>query len=48
MPTTTPFILAPLTPERLKRRERFHAWGYFVFGFGWILVCAWALSRALS
>lgn len=43
-----PFMVAPLTPERLERRERFHAWGYFVFGFGWILVCAWALSRALS
>jgi hypothetical protein len=43
-----PFVIAPLTPERLERREKFHAWGYFVFGFAWILVCAWALSRALS
>jgi hypothetical protein len=42
-----PFMVAPLTPERLERRERFHAWGYFAFGFAWILVCAWALSRAL-
>jgi hypothetical protein len=43
-----PFMIAALTPERLERRERVHAWGYFVFGFAWILVCAWALSRALS
>jgi len=43
-----PFIIAPLTPERLERRERFYAWGYFAFGFACILVCAWALSRALA
>jgi len=43
-----PFMIAPLTPARLARRESFHAWGYFAFGFAWILVCAWALSRALS
>jgi hypothetical protein len=42
-----PFMIAPLTPERLERRERFHAWGYFAFGFACILVCVWALSRAL-
>jgi hypothetical protein len=43
-----PFMIAPLTPERLERREGSHAWGYLAFGFAWILVCAWALSRALS
>ena len=43
-----PFMIAPLTPERLERRERLYAWGYFAFGFACILVCAWALRRALS
>lgn len=42
-----PFMIAPMTPERLERRESFRAWGYFAFGFASILVCAWALSRAL-
>jgi len=43
-----PYIIAPLTPEQVERRERFHAFGYFAFGFVCILVCGWALSRALS
>ncbi len=43
-----PFMIAPMTPERLERREKFRAWGYLSFGFACILVCAWALSRALS
>jgi hypothetical protein len=43
-----PFLIAPLTPERLERRESSHAWGYLLFGCAWIVVCAWALSRALS
>jgi hypothetical protein len=43
-----PFMIAPMTPDRLERREKFRAWGYFVFGFACILVCAWALSGALS
>jgi E3 Ubiquitin ligase len=43
-----PFMIAPLSPEQLERRERHRAWGYFAFGFAWILVCAWALSRAFS
>ncbi len=43
-----PFMIAPMTPDRLERREKFRAWGYFAFGFVCILVCAWALSRALE
>ncbi len=43
-----PFMIAPLTPEQLERRESHHAWGYFAFGFVWVVVCAWALSLALS
>src|SRR5262249_40058080 len=43
-----PFMIAPLTPERLERRATIHAWGYFAFGFAWILVCGWALTRAFS
>ena len=42
-----PFMIAPLTPERLEQRERHYAWGYFAFGLAWVLVCAWALIRAL-
>jgi len=42
-----PFMIAPTTPERLERRERFRAWGYFAFGLACTLVCAWALSRAV-
>lgn len=43
-----PFMIAPLTPERLEQRERARAWSYFAFGFACILVCAWALRHALS
>jgi hypothetical protein len=43
-----PFMIAPMTPERLERRERLRAWGYFLFGLLWVLVCGWALSHALS
>ena len=43
-----PFMIAPLSPEQLERRERHRSWGYLAFGFAWILVCAWALSHAFS
>jgi hypothetical protein len=43
-----PFLIAPLSPEKLERRERFRAWLYFAFGLGCVLVCAWALTHAIS
>lgn len=43
-----PFMICPLSPEQLEKRERHRAWAYFAFGFAWILVCAWALRSALS
>jgi E3 Ubiquitin ligase len=43
-----PFLIAPLSPEKLERRERYRAWLYFAFGLACVLVCAWALSHALS
>ncbi|MGB6604051.1 MAG: GIDE domain-containing protein [Steroidobacteraceae bacterium] len=43
-----PFLIAPMSPEKLERRERYRAWLYFAFGLACVLVCAWALSQALS
>jgi hypothetical protein len=40
-----PYLIAPLSPERLERRERFRAWGYFAFGLAASVVCAWALMH---
>ncbi|HYL02463.1 MAG TPA: GIDE domain-containing protein [Steroidobacteraceae bacterium] len=41
-----PFLIAPLTPESLERRERRYAWLYFVLGLVSVTVCAWALHHA--
>jgi hypothetical protein len=43
-----PFLIAPLSPEKLERRERYRAWLYFAFGLACALLCAWALTQALS
>jgi hypothetical protein len=43
-----PFLIAPLSPEKLERRERYRAWLYFSLGLAATVVCAWALTRALS
>jgi hypothetical protein len=43
-----PFLIAALSPDKVERREKVHAWGYFAWGFAWVLVCVWALSVALS
>jgi hypothetical protein len=41
-----PFLIAPLSPEKLERRERYHAWLYFAGGLLCVVVCAWALTHA--
>jgi hypothetical protein len=41
-----PFLIAPLSGEQLKRRERRYATLYFVLGLIGVLVCAWAISQA--
>jgi hypothetical protein len=43
-----PFLIAPLSPDKLERRERYRAWLYFAFGLVCVVVCAWALTQALS
>jgi hypothetical protein len=43
-----PFLIAPLSPEKLERRERYRAWLYFACGLVCVLVCAWALRHVYS
>jgi hypothetical protein len=43
-----PFLIAPMSPEKLERRERYRAWLYFGCGLLCVVVCAWALTRALA
>lgn len=41
-----PFLIAPMSPEKLERRERYRAWLYFACGVLCVLVCAWAIAQA--
>jgi len=41
-----PFLIAPWSPARLERRERYFAWLYFALGLGCVWACAWALRHA--
>ncbi|HET7756090.1 MAG TPA: GIDE domain-containing protein [Steroidobacteraceae bacterium] len=41
-----PFLIAPLSPERLEQRERRYAWLYLVLGLVSVTACAWALHHA--
>ncbi len=42
-----PFLIAPRSSAQLERREQRYAALYFVLGLLGVLVCAWALRRAL-
>ncbi|HEY2275176.1 MAG TPA: hypothetical protein VGH61_06720, partial [Steroidobacteraceae bacterium] len=41
-----PFLISPLGPERMERREKRMAWLYFALGLVCVSVCAWALRQA--
>lgn len=41
-----PFLISPLGPERMERREQRMAWLYFALGLACVWVCAWALRQA--
>jgi len=41
-----PFLISPLGPERMERREQRMAWLYFALGLLCVWVCAWALRQA--
>jgi hypothetical protein len=41
-----PFLISPLSPERMERREQRMAWLYFALGLVCVWVCAWALRQA--
>ncbi len=41
-----PFLIAPLTPAQLVRREKFGAAVCFVLGLGCVVLCAWALRQS--
>jgi hypothetical protein len=43
-----PFLIAPMSPEKLERRERQRAWLYFALGLACVVVCAWALAHVVS
>jgi hypothetical protein len=38
-----PFLIAPLTPARLERREKLFAMAYFVLGLCGVILCAWSI-----
>ena len=38
-----PFLISPLGPERMEKREKHMAWLYFALGLLCVWVCAWAL-----
>lgn len=40
-----PFLISPLGPERMERRERRMAWIYFALGLACVWLCAWALRQ---
>lgn len=41
-----PFLISPLGPERMERREQRMAWLYFALGLACVWLCAWALGQA--
>ncbi|HYM41855.1 MAG TPA: GIDE domain-containing protein [Steroidobacteraceae bacterium] len=41
-----PYLIAPLSPERLERRERLRAWVWCALGLVCVWGCAWALNKA--
>jgi hypothetical protein len=41
-----PFLISPLGPERMEKREKLMAWVYFALGLVCVWVCAWALRQA--
>jgi E3 Ubiquitin ligase len=41
-----PFLISPLSPERMEKREQRMAWLYFALGLLCVWVCAWALTQA--
>jgi hypothetical protein len=41
-----PFLISPLGPERMEKREKYLAWLYFALGLGCVWLCAWALRQA--
>jgi hypothetical protein len=41
-----PFLISPLGPERMEKRERRMAWLYFALGLVCVWLCAWALRQA--
>ena len=41
-----PFLISPLGPERMERREQRMAWLYFALGLVCVWICAWALRQA--
>ena len=41
-----PFLVSPLGPERMEKRERHMAWLYFALGLACVWLCAWALRQA--
>lgn len=40
-----PFLISPLGPERMEKREKRMAWVYFALGLACVCVCAWALRH---
>ncbi len=40
-----PFLISPLGPERMEKREKRVAWLYFALGLLCVWVCAWALRQ---
>jgi len=41
-----PFLISPLGPERMEKREQRMAWLYFALGLLCVWACAWALGQA--
>lgn len=41
-----PFLISPLGPERMEKREKRMAWLYFSLGLLCVWLCAWALRQA--
>lgn len=41
-----PFLISPLGPERMEKREQRMAWLYFALGLACVWLCAWALQQA--
>jgi hypothetical protein len=41
-----PFLISPLGPERMEKREKRIAWLYFTLGLLCVWLCAWALRQA--